>query len=115
MAAADVLAPAQAHEGHKKEKDQSKDSAQAAADYPVDYCVVSGDKLEDGDMGAPINHTYKQEGKPDRLVRLCCKDCVREFNKDPEKFLKMIDDASAAKAKGEKPAAPAAPGRGKHH
>ncbi len=115
VAAATVLTPAQAHEGHKKDKERSKDSAQAAADYPVDYCVVSGDKLEDGDMGAPINHTYKQEGKPDRLVRLCCKDCVREFNKDPEKFLKMIDDASAAKAKGEKPAAPAAPEHGKHH
>ncbi len=115
VAAATVLTPAQAHEGHKKDKERSKDSAQAAADYPVDYCVVSGDKLEDGDMGAPINHTYKQEGKPDRLVRLCCKDCVREFNKDPEKFLKMIDDAAAAKAKGEKPAAPVAPGHGKHH
>ena len=115
VAAAAVLTPAQAHEGHKKEKEQSKGSAQSEADYPVDYCVVSGDKLEDGDMGPPINYTYKQDGKPDRLVRLCCKSCVKDFKKDPEKFLKMIDDAAAARAKGEKPAAPAAPGHGKHH
>jgi hypothetical protein len=36
-------------------------------------------------------------------VRLCCKGCVKDFNKNPEKFLKMIDEAAAAKAKGEKP------------
>ncbi len=101
MAAADVLAPAQAHEGHKKEKEPSKGSAQAAADYPVNYCVVSGDKLEDGDMGPPINYTYKQDGKPDRLVRLCCKICVKDFNKDPEKFLKM---ASSSRSGASQPA-----------
>jgi hypothetical protein len=68
-------------------------------------CVVSGDKLEDGDMGPPIDYIHKEEGKPDRLVRLCCKGCVKDFKKDPAKYLKMIDDAAAAKAKGEKPAA----------
>jgi len=94
-----------AHEGHKK----------AAADaYPLTTCVVSGDKLEDGDMGPPIDHVFKQEGQPDRLVRLCCKSCVKDFNKDPQKYLKMIDDAAAAKAKGEKPAEPAPSGHGKH-
>lgn len=114
-AALSVAIPGQAHEGHKKDKEQAKDSTQAVADYPVDYCVVSGDKLEDGDMGPPIDYTYMQDGKPDRLVRLCCKGCVKDFNKDPEKFLKMIDDAAAIRAKGEKPAAPASPGHGKHH
>lgn len=112
-AAAAVVTPAQAHEGHKQ--GQSKESAPAAADYPVDYCVVSGDKLEDGDMGPPINYTYKQDGKPDRLVRFCCKSCVKDFNKEPEKFLKMLDEAAAAKTKGEKPAAPATSEHGKHH
>jgi hypothetical protein len=33
-------------------------------------------------------------------VRLCCKGCVKEFKKDPAKYLKIIDDAAAAKAKG---------------
>jgi hypothetical protein len=108
------VTPAQAHEAHKKDKEQAQVSTQAAADYPVDFCVVSGDKLEDGDMGPPINYTHKQDGKSDRLVRLCCKSCVKDFKKDPEKFLKMIDEAAAAKAKGEKPATPATSGHGKH-
>lgn len=112
-----------AHEAHNKGKAKAEehagmampaDSAQAVAAYPLVNCVVSGDKLEDGDMGPPINHVFKQEGKPDRLVRLCCKSCVKDFNKDPDKFLKMIDDAAAAKAKGEKPKETAPTGHGNH-
>lgn len=108
-----------AHEGHNKEKAPAApsmpghegmkmpaaDSAEAKASYPVSTCVVSGDKLEAGDMGPIIDYIHKEEGKPDRLVRLCCKGCVKDFKKDPAKYLKMIDDAAAAKAKGEKPAA----------
>ena len=75
-----------------------KKPANTAADYPLTTCVVSGDKL-DGDMGAPFDYIYKQDGKPDRLVRFCCKNCVKDFLKAPAKYLKMIDDAAAAKAK----------------
>jgi hypothetical protein len=118
-----VATPAFAHEAHNKEKAPAQDhagmnmpvdSAAAVAAYPLTNCVVSGDKLEDGDMGPPISYVYKQDGKPDRLVRLCCKGCVKDFNKNPEKFLKMIDDAAAAKAKGEKPVETAPSGHGKH-
>lgn len=118
-----AVATASAHEGHNKDKPKADehagmvmpaDSTQAVAAYPLTNCVVSGDKLEDGDMGPPINYVFKQEGKPDRLVRLCCKGCVKDFNKNPEKFLKMIDDAAAAKAKGEKPKETAPSGHGKH-
>ena len=49
-------------------------------------------------MGPGIDYTYKQDGKPDRLVRFCCKDCRKDFDKDPAKYLKLIDEA-AAKAK----------------
>jgi hypothetical protein len=78
--------------------DSQKKPATAATDYPLTTCVVSGDKL-DGDMGAPFDYIYKQDGKPDRLVRFCCKNCLKDFKKDPAKYLKMIDDAAAAKAK----------------
>jgi hypothetical protein len=70
--------------------------AKAQADYPLTTCIVSGDKL-DGDMGAPLDYVYKQDGKSDRLVRFCCKNCVKDFQKDPAKYLKMIDDAAAKK------------------
>ena len=71
--------------------------AKAKAEYPMTKCVVSGDKLEGGDMGPPADYVYKVEGKPDRLVRFCCKDCVDDFNKEPEKYLKAIDEAAAKK------------------
>jgi hypothetical protein len=73
--------------------------AKATAEYPLDTCPVSGDKLEGGDMGPPVDYVYRQDGQPDRLVRLCCNHCVRDFKKDPAKYLHMIDDAAAAKAK----------------
>ena len=74
------------------------DLAKAKADYPLANCVVSGEPLTDGDMGPPVDFVYKQEGKPDRLVRFCCGMCVKKFKKDPAKYLKQIDDAAAAKA-----------------
>ena len=69
--------------------------AKARADYAMTTCAVSGDKLEGGDMGKPQEFVYKEDGKPDHLVRFCCKDCVKDFGKDPAKYLKMIDDAAA--------------------
>ena len=47
--------------------------------------------------GPPRDFIYQEAGKPDRLVRFCCAGCLKDFNKDPEKYLKMIDDAAAAK------------------
>lgn len=73
----------------------------AKAAYPLTTCVVSGDKLEPSSMGGPVDYTYKQAGQPDRLVRFCCKDCVKDFEKEPAKYLKKIDEAAAAKAKEE--------------
>ena len=75
----------------------AKINAGAKTDYPLATCVVSGDKLG-GDMGAPVDYIYKEKGKPDRLVRFCCKDCIGDFEKDPAKYLKKLDDAAAGKA-----------------
>ena len=60
--------------------------------YPLTTCVVSGDKL--GEMGKPYIYTY--EG---REVRLCCKGCLTDFQKDPAKYLKKLDDAEKAAKK----------------
>ena len=72
--------------------------AHAVAAYPLDGCVVSGDKFDGGAMGKPKDFIYKTAGQPDRLVRLCCNDCVKDFNKEPAKYLKTLDEAVAAKA-----------------
>ena len=51
-------------------------------------------------MGEGIDFVYKQEGQPDRLVRFCCKDCRKDFDKDPALYLKKIDEAAAKAKKG---------------
>lgn len=67
---------------------------EAAKDtYPLTTCVVSEEPLNS--MGDPVIFQY--EG---REVRFCCKDCKKDFLKDPAKYLKMIDDAAAKKAEG---------------
>lgn len=59
-------------------------SETAPADgYPLDTCVVSGEKL--GSMGKPFVLTY--EGQE---VRLCCKSCQSHFQEDPSKYLAKL-------------------------
>ncbi len=69
--------------------------------YPLDTCMVSGDKLG-GDMGKSVDLIYRN-----RLVRFCCGDCIKDFQKEPAKYLKILDEAAAKKAAEAKPAAPA--------
>ena len=57
-----------------------------AKPYPLTTCVVSGEKLDS--MGKPF--VYDHEG---REVRFCCKNCVKDFKKEPAKYLKQLDDA----------------------
>src|SRR2546426_349794 len=62
--------------------------------YPLKTCVVSGEKL--GEMGKPF--VYEHEG---REIKFCCKDCLKDFNKDTAKYIKKIEEAEAkAKKKG---------------
>jgi len=72
--------------------------AKAKAEYPTDTCVVSQDKLG-AEMGPSQDYIYREKEKPDRLVRFCCKDCRKDFNDDPAKYLGKIDEAAAGKSK----------------
>ena len=56
--------------------------------YPLKTCVVSGDKL--GEMGDPFVYEYKG-----REIKFCCKGCLKDFNKDPQKYIKKIEEAEA--------------------
>jgi len=66
--------------------------AEKAKPYPLDTCVVSGEKL--GEMGKPYEFTY--EGQE---IKMCCKHCRKKFDKDPAKYLKKLDEAAAKKKK----------------
>jgi YHS domain-containing protein len=70
----------------EKKKPAGKDA------YPLDTCVVSGEKLG-GDMGEAVK--YDHNG---REVRFCCKGCIDTFRKDPDKYLNKLDEAAKAKA-----------------
>lgn len=101
LGASTVALAAGDHDHHAARPDSAKqsDAAQiekAKAAYPLDTCVVSGDKL--GEMGPPFEYVHRESGKPDRVVLFCCKDCVKDFKKNPAKYLKELDAAAAAKA-----------------
>ena len=55
----------------------------AVKPYPVDFCLVSGDKL--GAMGTPPSIVYQGQE-----IKFCCPGCIPEFRKDPAKYLKKL-------------------------
>jgi hypothetical protein len=54
-----------------------------AKPYPLKTCVVSDDEL--GSMGKPVVFVYEEQE-----IKLCCKSCRKDFNKDPEKYVKKL-------------------------
>jgi YHS domain-containing protein len=57
--------------------------------YPMTACPVSKASL--GSMGEPVNYVYNN-----RLVRFCCKGCLRAFKKNPAEYLAELDEAVLA-------------------
>ena len=65
-------------------KDEKK--SEKPKPYTLKTCSVSDEKL--GGMGDPYVFTYQ-----DREIKLCCKDCKKDFDKDPKKFITKIEKA----------------------
>ncbi|MCB2156780.1 hypothetical protein KQI84_18030 [bacterium] len=92
--------------GHMEHMEHKKDDMKAdahaemakhkAAVYPLDYCIVSGEKL--GSMGEPVEMNY--EG---RDIQLCCNGCVKSFKADPAKYIEKLDAAIIAQQKDNYP------------
>ena len=86
LAAIIILAAPSAFAGPGKQhfgKPQTEAKKEAAKPYPLKTCIVSDDKL--GEMGKPVVFTY--EGQE---IKLCCKDCRADFDKEPAKYLKKL-------------------------
>lgn len=62
-------------------------ASDAEASYPLDTCVVSGEKL--GSMGE--GYEVEVEG---RTVKLCCAGCEDQLRAEPAKYLAILDDAA---------------------
>ena len=72
---------------------EGKDTKKAKP-YTLKTCPVSDEKLgTDPDM-KPFVFTH--EG---REIKLCCKDCKKDFDKDPKKFIKKIEEAEKSAKK----------------
>src|SRR5258708_2420894 len=101
LLAAFVAAPFSvfAAENSTAEKEPAKTTEKAKAKaYPLNTCIVTGEKLG-GDMGEPYAFTYKG-----REIKMCCKDCKKDFDKNPAKFIKKLEAAEkkAAESKSQK-------------
>ena len=46
-------------------------------------CPVSGNKVDDGKMGEAVKYEYN--GK---IYNLCCKMCIKDFQRDPQRYSK---------------------------
>lgn len=79
FAAACVALPASALAAEKK--------AKYPKPYPLEECVVSGEKL--GSMGEPF--VFEHSGQQ---VKLCCKGCKKDFDANPKNFTAKIEDAA---------------------
>jgi YHS domain-containing protein len=79
LVAAYAAAPVVAVAADKKEA--------KAKPYPLETCLVSEEKL--GEMGDP--YVFTHEG---RELKLCCKSCLKEFNKSTAKYVAKVDEAA---------------------
>lgn len=78
-----------ATEGKAHKHPATRPSTQAAViPYPLKTCIVSGEEFG-GDMGDPIVINYKG-----REIKFCCSSCPKKFYKDPDKYLKKLDEMS---------------------
>jgi YHS domain-containing protein len=57
-----------------------------SANYPLKTCVVSGEDL--GAMDSRVAYSY--DGTE---VQFCCPDCIKDFEKEPAKYLAKITAA----------------------
>ena len=85
-----LLAVAGCGDGHDHSATAAKHAASAAAPadpnvkpYPLKTCVVSGEEL--GKMGEPFRFVHQGQE-----VKLCCKGCEKDFQKEPAKYLGKI-------------------------
>lgn len=67
--------------GHEEAENESN-----AVEIGNKICPVSGEKVG-GAMGDPVKFEYK--GK---IYNLCCAMCAKDFKKDPEKYVKIVEE-----------------------
>ena len=62
-----------------------KKTAAKPKPYPLKTCIVS-DEAIGGEHGEP--YVFVHEGQE---IKLCCKPCLKDFNKSPATYLKKLN------------------------
>ena len=75
-------------QAEKDTKAKPAKTAKAVKPYPLDVCLVS-DEAFGGDMGEP--HVLIEDGQE---IKLCCKSCLKDFNKDKKALMSKVADAN---------------------
>jgi hypothetical protein len=70
--------------------DQKPTQSQTSKQATNTVCPVSGDKV--GSIGKPVYVEY--QGKK---LALCCKDCLKDFHRNPAKFATLAEKNEVAK------------------
>ncbi len=81
------------HEGHKGSMKADTFSSEAV-EVGNKICPVSNEPVDE--MGEPVQYEYK--GK---IYNFCCKMCVKDFKKNPEKYIKILEDMEELESEGE--------------
>ena len=91
VAVATLFTLASAGFAAETKKEAKKETVKSVKTYPLDKCVVSDEKLDS--MGKPYVFTHES-----REIKLCCESCLKDFKKNPAKYVKKIE-AAEKKAK----------------
>ena len=87
------LSFAQTHTEH--EQGITGGSKQAVTEEVVNVgnkiCPISGEKIDE-----KLKATYEYEGK---IYNFCCTTCVDDFKKDPQKYIKKVEQELQAESK----------------
>jgi len=84
---------AQTSSEHKHEMAPSAESLKEAINVGNKICPVSGDKINE-----KTKATYEYEGK---IYNFCCPMCIEEFKKDPDKYIKKVEEELKTESKEE--------------
>ena len=82
LAAAFLAAPLTAFAADKKAE---KDDKKPVKKYTLKNCLISDEGLDS--MGEP--YVFEHKGQE---IKLCCKACKKDFDKNTKKYLKKLED-----------------------
>ena len=78
-----MCAQAESSEHKHMESEATLATAKEAVDVGNKICPVSGEKINE-----KLKATYEYKGK---IYNFCCKACVKDFKKDPQKYIEKLE------------------------